>query len=158
MGAAHTAAAMTALFLGWAPPAAALALEGCVRVVKGWNGWEIRHRDLGHGRVAFAESWSAEGTYLDLIVTECDSGDTVRTRVREEMVKDRPAFNRTARGVEIVDRHARRSPALFSIDALAADLADVGEDTDVRRVPAEFCACAALYPELRGEKTAFEGV
>ena len=152
---AATACAMAVLAAG---PAPALALSDCVRVVRGWNGWETQHRDLGGGRVAFAERWSAEGTYLDVIVADCATGETVRSRVREEMVKPRPAFDRTAAALAVIDRHARRSPALFGIGALAEDLSDIGEDTAVQVDTAENCACAALYPELRGDKTAFEGV
>ncbi|MEM0936663.1 MAG: hypothetical protein AAF646_13810 [Pseudomonadota bacterium] len=157
MGAVRNILVASVLAVHGSASAVALTLEQCTRVVRGWNGWEIQHRDLGHGRVSYRESWNAEGIYLDLIVSDCASGETVRTRVREEMVKPRPAFDRTRRGLDVIDRHARRAPALFRISVLAEDLAAVGEDTVVTVAAMESCACAALYPEHRGPKTEFEG-
>ncbi|MEL6207224.1 MAG: hypothetical protein AAFR47_18185 [Pseudomonadota bacterium] len=132
-----------------------LALDDCIRVVRGWNGWEVGHRDLGAGRVAFAETWSAEGVYTDIYVSDCETGESLRTRTRQELMSEAPPFDRTRRAVEVVDRHARRHPALFGIDMLAEELSGIGEGTTTFVTPDELCACAAFYPELRGDRTPF---
>ncbi|MEO1677362.1 MAG: hypothetical protein AAFU80_04295 [Pseudomonadota bacterium] len=123
--------------------------------MRGWNGWEGGHRDLGAGRVAFAETWSAEGVYTDIYVSDCETGESLRTRTRQELMSDAPPFDRTRRAVEVVDRHARRHPALFGIDMLAEELSGIGEGTATFVTPDELCACAAFYPELRGDRTPF---
>ena len=136
---------------------ATVALEDCTRITRGWNGGEAGHRDLGAGRVAFGEWWSAEGVYTDLVVSDCASGESLRSRVRQENFSAALPYDRTDRAVAVVERHARRSPALFRIGALADDLGDIGEDTVIFVTDTEFCACAALYPGMRGDKTAYEG-
>lgn len=139
-----------------APPAAtALELEACDRTTHVSHGGEAGHRDLGAGRVAWAEWWSQEGVYLDYHVADCASGQALSTRVREERIKDR-VFDRSEAGLKIIDRHTRRDAALFSLRDLAADLKHTGEDITIRKMQADPCACAALYPDLQGARTPFE--
>lgn len=139
-----------------AAPVHALELAECDRTTHISHGGESHHRDLGHGRVAYAEWWSQEGVYLDLIVADCASGEKLMTRTREERIGPRPPFDRTAKAVEILDRQMRVSPALFSFVRLADAFKGTGRDIEIANLAAEPCACAALYPDMRGQRHAFE--
>lgn len=55
------------------------------------------------------------------------------------------------------DRHGCHAPALFRIGACAEALGDIGEVTALNVAGMEFCACAALSPEFRGDKEPYEG-
>lgn len=134
--------------LAMVAPASALTLEDCTRTTHVSHGGEAGHRDIGGARVAWAEWWSQEGVYLDLHVADCDTRQQLTTRVHEENVSDR-RFDRRDRAIEIVERHARRDPALFSLEALAGDLKHTGEDIRITQMTQEVCACAAAYPDTR---------
>ena len=137
-----------------ASPSIALTLADCTRVTHASHGGEARHVDLGADRVAWVSWWSQEGVFTDFHVAECDAGRALTTRAREENIKDR-WFNRTDAVSEILDRHIARAPALFSLEALAADLKTTGEDTRIEAMDQEPCACAAAYPDHRGGRLPF---
>lgn len=140
--------------LALATPVAALDVAQCTRTTHVSHGGEAMHRDLGEGRVAWAQWWSQEGEFLDAYVADCANARALTTRLREANVGDR-LFDRRDAGLEIIDRHTRRDPALFSLEALAADLEHTGEDIVISDMGMEPCACASLYPEMRGAMTPF---
>lgn len=133
----------------------AVTLAECDRTTHVSHGGETGHRDFGAGRVGFAEWWSQEGVFTDLVIADCGSGDFLRTRVREDSISDR-WFDRTDDAVAIIMTEMEAAPALFSFDRLARSLERVGRDMEIASNSAETCACAALYPELRGNKTPYE--
>ncbi|MEL6167989.1 MAG: hypothetical protein AAFR35_04815 [Pseudomonadota bacterium] len=135
-------------------PAGAVTLSDCDRTTHVSHGGEAGHRDFGAGRVAFAEWWSQEGIFTDLVVMDCATGRYLETRVREERIRDR-SFDRIDDAVDVLDRAMRTDPALFSFDRLARDLDRIGRDIVVTDADDETCACAALYPEMRGDKTPY---
>ena len=47
------------------------------------------------------------------------------------------------------------APALFSFERLAKALDRVGRDIEIATFSDEPCACAAAYPDLRGQKEPF---
>ncbi|MDJ0626951.1 MAG: hypothetical protein QNJ44_01725 [Rhodobacter sp.] len=149
--------AWAALFAaGLAVPAAALDLTDCDRTTHISHGGETGHRDLGAARVAFAEWWSQEGVYLDLVVADCSTGVALKTRTREERISPRPPFDRTDKAVRILNEQLAVSPSLFSFARLADALDGTGRDTEIAMLDAEPCACAALYPGLSGNRTPYE--
>ena len=134
--------------------AQALTAGECDRTTHISHGGETGHRDFGGNRVGYAEWWSQEGVYTDLVVMDCGSGAYLRTRVREERVSDRH-FDRTGKAVEVIERELAGAPALFSFTRLAAALDGTGRDIELATVVDETCACAAFYPDARGDKTPF---
>ena len=79
----------------------AVTLAECDRTTHVSHGGETGHRDFGAGRVGFAEWWSQEGVFTDLVIADCGSGDFLRTRVREDSISDR-WFDRTDDAVAII--------------------------------------------------------
>ncbi len=144
------------LLFGLAAPASALTLAECDRTTHVSHGGETGHRDLGHGRVAYAEWWSQEGVFLDLIIADCGTGQALSARTREERISERPPFDRTGKALKIIEDHLAASPALFSLTRLAGALERTGKDIEVAAMTDEPCACAALYPRLQGARAPFE--
>lgn len=138
-----------------AMPAAALTLADCDRTIYVSHGGERGHRDLGADRVIFAEWWSQEGVFVDLIVANCASGQQLRTRTREERISDRLPFDRTDKALGIIETELAGAPELFSLTRLARALEHTGEDIELAKLKAEPCACAAVYPDLRGNRAPF---
>ncbi|MEM9971390.1 MAG: hypothetical protein AAF762_09870 [Pseudomonadota bacterium] len=141
-----------------ATPLHALTPAECNRVTHISHAGESGHRDLGAGRVGYAEWWSQEGTYLDLVIADCNDGVFLRTRTQEERISDRPAFDRTDDALKIIEQELTASPSLFSFTRLADALKRTGRDIKVDQAGTESCACAAYYPDLRGDRAPFPGV
>ncbi|MDJ0638247.1 MAG: hypothetical protein QNJ20_05395 [Paracoccaceae bacterium] len=139
-----------------AVPAHALTLAECERVTHVSHGGESGHVDFGAGRVGWDDWWSQEGVYLDLLVAHCETGDVLRTRVLEERISPRPPFDRTNIVRKIIATEMAAAPALFSFERLAEAIHPKGRDIKLARLDAEPCACAALYPDLQGDKTPYE--
>ncbi|MEL7114716.1 MAG: hypothetical protein AAGP08_03855 [Pseudomonadota bacterium] len=133
----------------------ALDLAQCERVTHVYHGGEDRHRDLGEGRVSYMEWWSLEGVYTDLIIADCNNGQKLMTRTKEERISDRPPFDRTEKALTLLDQQMSVSPALFSLDRIADALKGTGRDIEIAALDDEPCACAALYPEMRGPRAPF---
>ncbi len=144
------------VLIGLAAPANALTLADCDRTTHISHGGETGHRDLGHGRVAYAEWWSQEGVYLDLIIADCGTGQALSTRTREERITERPPFDRTEKALAIIEDHLAASPALFSLPRLAKALERTGKDIEIAAMTDDPCACAALYPGLGGARAPYE--
>ncbi len=149
-------ATLTALVL--ASPALALTLEACTRTTHVSHGGEAGHRDLGEGRVAYAEWWSQEGVYLDYIVADCRAGEALRVRAREERISDRTSFDRRDDVEKVLATEFRAAPSLFSFERLALALKPAGQDINIAPMLEEPCACAAAYPQHLGTRTPFKGV
>ena len=151
----RTSASVLVLLL-WSGAASALVLEDCVRKTHPSHGGERAQQDFGAGWVGFTEWWSQEGVYTDLVVANCDTGETLRTRVREERITNRAPFDRTRLAQGVIARHMDSSPAFFDLNRLARDLGNTGKDIEIFASTQEHCACAALYPDLRADKAPFE--
>lgn len=139
-----------------AVPVVALTLDDCNRTIYVSHGGESDHRDLGAGRVTYVEWWSQEGVYTDVVLANCETATALTTRVREERISERAPFDVTKKALGIIETELTASPSLFSFENLADRLAGTGEDTKITMLTEEPCACAALYPELRGQMTPFE--
>lgn len=153
---------MTALAtaLTLAGPAAAdpLTLAACERTTHPSHGGERAHRDLGAGKVAWVGWWSQEGTYSDLHVADCASGQMLRARMAEERISARAPFDRRPLVAEVFERHTKASPAFFRLDRLAGDLKNIAEDIEITSLETDPCACAAAYPDHQGDRAAFGGL
>ncbi len=136
--------------------ASALTLAECDRTTHISHAGETAHVDYGAGRIGYAEWWSQEGVYRDLYVVDCETGAFLRTRTEEDRISDRLAFDRTSKVVGLIEVEMTSAHELFSFERLAERLDTVGRDIEIATLTTEPCGCAALYPELRGEKTAFE--
>lgn len=145
-----------ALCASFAMPAVAVTLAECDRTIYISHGGESMHRDLGAGRVEYVEWWSQEGVFNDVVLANCESGKFLRTRVREERISARAPFDVSKKARKLIDIELTASPALFSYERLADALKGTSRDTEIALLADEPCACAALYPELRGTKTPFE--
>lgn len=130
--------------------ASAAPLDDCWASIVGHDIIEENHTDLGLGYVAHIRKWSfpaefgTEGSRpfgAELVLTHCHSGEELSARYANA---DR-AF---ARVVE-EKMTSRTGAALAFFEATA-------ESTAFRIVDKEPCACAAAYPNLRGEKTPYE--
>ena len=135
--------------------ASALSLAECTRTTHISHGGEADHRDLGAGRVMWRDWWSQEGTATGFAIVECDSGATLRFRTAEENMGPRLPFDRTAKALAILARFESTARAFAGLERIAADLKGVARDIDIMTLDAEPCACAAAYPDRRGDKTEF---
>ena len=143
------------LFALCAGPVSALTLAECTRTTHISHGGEARHVDYGNGRVGYVDWWSQEGVFTDVVIMACDTGAFLKTRVREERVTDR-WFDRREAAAEIIETAMKSAPSLFSFATLERSLKGVGRDTVIATATQETCACAAAYPDMRGEKAPYE--
>lgn len=149
-----TSARAAFVLLATAGPGVALDIADCTRVIHVSHGGEAGHMDMGNGWTAWTEWWSQEGVYSDLKVTQCAEGRQLTARLREERIRDR-AFDRRRAGQDAFERYMGRAPAFWRMEDLQMTLNDAGGDTRIDDIREETCACAALYPEARGELTPF---
>ena len=143
------------LAAGLAAPAQALSLGDCTRVTHVSHGGEADHVDLGEGRVMWRDWWSQEGSSTDFTIVDCSPGQALSFRTAEENMNARAPFNRTEDAMGIVARHETGSRVFATLDRMAVDLKKIARDVTVETVTEETCACAALYPDARGDKTEF---
>ncbi|MEE4189414.1 MAG: hypothetical protein V2I76_13320 [Roseobacter sp.] len=144
------------LFAMAATPAMALTLGECTRVTHVSHGGEADHVDLGEGRVMWREWWSQEGSSTDILISDCAPGEVLRFRTAEENMSARAPFDRTEDAMRVVARHETGSRVFATLARMSADLEKIARDVVVRVSPQETCACAAVYPQLRGQKQAFQ--
>lgn len=136
--------------------AQALTLQDCTRTTHISHGGEADHVDLGEGRVMWRDWWSQEGTYSDYIVADCGPGEALRFRTAEEGVSDRLAFDRTTEALKIITDMEAGTRAFATLERMAEAVSREARDVMVKATTEEPCACAAAYPDLRGDKTAFD--
>ena len=139
-----------------AAPASALTLAECQRITHVSHGGVAGHVDYGAGRVGWVNWWSQEGVFTDLTVADCRTGEFLKTRVREDNISSRPPFDRRETVRAIIETEMTGAPTLFSFQRLREAIHPKGKDIEVAVAIAEPCACAAAYPELRGDKTPYE--
>ncbi|WP_299296668.1 hypothetical protein [uncultured Tateyamaria sp.] len=145
-------AAVVALIGG---QAIALTLIDCDRTTHISHGGEADHVDLGEGRVMWRDWWSQEGTATSFTVVDCGPGTALTFRAAEDNMGTRLPFDRTDKALAVIKRHESGARAFATFDRMAADLDGIARDIDIITLDAEPCACAALYPEARGDKTEF---
>ncbi|MEM7489406.1 MAG: hypothetical protein AAF390_09815 [Pseudomonadota bacterium] len=143
-----------ALLFATTGPAIALDLAECTRITNPSHGGEARHRDVGAEWTAWIEWWSQEGVFTDLKVADCGDHRLLTARLREENIKDRQ-FDRRRAGQEAFERYIGRSAAFYALADLAEALDGTARDIRIEDMTAEACACAAAYPETRGDLDAF---
>ena len=138
-----------------ANPAVALSLAECDRTTHISHGGEADHVDLGEGRVMWRDWWSQEGTATSFTLVDCAPGTALMFRTQEENMGDRLPFDRTEKALVVIDRHESGARIFATFDRMAADLKGIARDIEIKTLNAEPCACSALYPETRGDKTVF---
>ena len=146
-------AASFAVLLGTG--AHALTLADCTRTTHISHGGQADHMDLGEGRVIWREWWSQEGTATTFVLMDCGSGEVLSARAAEENMGRRTAFDRTDDVMAVLDRHQSGARGFATFARIADDLDNVARDVMVTTQMQESCACAAAYPELRGDKMEF---
>ncbi|MEM6308943.1 MAG: hypothetical protein AAF754_02745 [Pseudomonadota bacterium] len=146
------------LLIAIAGPLAAITPEACKRTTHISHGGEIFHRDLGEGRVIWLDWWGQEGTYHELVLVECASGETLRFRTHEHNIAGTREYHRTERAWDVVQEAHEGSRVFATLPRIAEAVkeARVAENIALTTTQIETCACAAFYPDQRGEKTAFE--
>ena len=99
--------------------------------------------------------WSQEGAAKTIVLVDCATGATLSALTSEENMGPRPAFDRTEDAYAIIESHHSGARAFATFERMAGDLAAIARDVEITMNTAETCACAAVYPELRGTKTEF---
>ena len=135
--------------------AVALTLTECDRTTHISHGGEADHRDLGEGRVMWRDWWGREGAAASFARVECMRGAALGGRGQGEGVGARLPFDKTNKALAILERHENGARAFATFERIAADLKGTARDITITALDAEPCACAALYPEARGDKTEF---
>ncbi|WP_415402589.1 hypothetical protein [Tateyamaria sp. SN3-11] len=135
--------------------ALALSLTDCDRTTHISHGGETAHMDLGEGRVMWRDWWSQEGTATSFSVVDCAPGMALTFRTAEDNMGTRLPFDRTDKALAVIDHHESGARAFATFERMAADLDGIARDIDIITLDAEPCACAALYPDARGNKTEF---
>ena len=100
--------------------------------------------------------WSQEGTATSFAIVDCGPGAALTFRTAEDNMGARLPFDKTTKALAIVDRHQGGARAFATLDRIAADLDGTAKDIEITTLDAEPCACAALYPDARGDKTEFK--
>lgn len=136
--------------------AVALSLTDCDRTTHISHGGEADHVDLGQGRVMWRDWWSQEGTATSFVLVDCAPGAALTFRTAEENMGNRLPFDRTEKALAVIQRHESGDRAFATFARMAADLDGIARDIEITTLTQEPCACAALYPEARGDKTAFK--
>ncbi len=143
-----------AVFLA-AQPAQALSLAECTRTTHISHGGEAQHRDMGAGRVMWLDWWSQEGTAKTLVLSDCAGGETLRLRTQEENMGTRLPFDRTDKALKAIEEAHQADRVFATLPRVAEAVDKNARDAELSRTTHEFCACAALYADLRGDKTPF---
>ncbi len=151
--AARIAAAGLALLASGA--AQALSIEDCTRVTHISHGGEADHIDLGEGRVIWRDWWSQEGSATDITVMDCAPGNALRFRAAEENMNARFPFDRVDDALKVIATHESGARVFATLERMADDLSSFTRDVRIETLSDETCACAAFYPETRGDKTEF---
>ncbi|MEP1537563.1 MAG: hypothetical protein ABJQ34_16440 [Paracoccaceae bacterium] len=134
----------------------AIALADCTRTTHVSHGGEADHSDLGDGRVMWRNWWSQEGTATNYSIVDCAPGAALMFRTAEERMNTRLPFERTNKALKVVERHETGARAFATFERIATDLKSIARDIEIKTLDAEPCACAALYPDSRGNKTEFK--
>ncbi|MFL4470848.1 hypothetical protein ACERZ8_13495 [Tateyamaria armeniaca] len=135
--------------------AVALSLTDCDRTTHISHGGEADHVDLGQGRVMWRDWWSQEGTATSFSIVDCAPGTALTFRTQEDNMGRRLPFDRTDKALAVIERHEAGARAFATLDRMATDLDNIARDIAITTLEAEPCACAALYPDARGDKTEF---
>ncbi len=143
------------LLVALAAPAQALSLGDCTRVTHISHGGEADHVDLGEGRVMWRDWWSQEGSATEIVLMDCAAGKMLRLRTAEENMNARPAFDRTDDAMAVIARHETGARVFATLERMAKELKEFTRDVAVTHEARESCACAALYPAMRGTREAF---
>lgn len=149
-----SALALGAALIG-AGGAQALALAECTRVTHVSHGGEAGHRDLGEGVVAWANWWSQEGVQETLVLADCHAGKMLSVVTRSENMNREVPFDRTERAVEAIETMSA-SPVMRGFAQISERLEGMHLAPETTALTTEPCACAALYPDARGDRPAFE--
>ncbi|MCV3272458.1 hypothetical protein [Roseobacter sinensis] len=148
-----------ALALGFAllvsTPLHALSVEDCTRVTHISHGGEADHIDLGEGRVMWRDWWSQEGSATDITVMDCGPGAALTFRAAEENMNARFPFNRVEDALKVIATHESGARVFATLERMAEELKAFTRDVRIETRHGETCACAAFYPETRGDKTEF---
>jgi hypothetical protein len=99
------------------------------------------HRDLGNGHISYAVRFVDTGSGW-VIVSSCRSGLTLEIDYSGSGRRSVQAF---------VTRAAEASQGI-TLAAIQKHFLGLGVETGISTVKVEHCACAALYPELKGDK------
>lgn len=134
----------------------ALTLQECDRVTHVSHGGEADHSDLGDGRVMWRDWSSQEGSATSFEIVECGTGAALLLRTAEENMGTRLPFDRTDKALDVIARHEAGARAFATFERMAGDLDGIARDIRITTLTEEPCACAALYPEMLGDKTPFE--
>lgn len=146
----------TLLLTALASPVSALTLGECTRVTHVSHGGEADHVDLGDGRVMWRDWWSQEGSSTDIRIVDCAPGEMLTARVAEENMTARLPFDRREDALSVIARHESGARVFATLNRIGDDLQGIARDVEIATFDTEPCACAAVYPALRGNKTAFE--
>ncbi len=149
-----SALALSAALIGTSG-AQALTLAECTRVTHVSHGGEAGHRDLGQGVVAWANWWSQEGVQETLVLADCRAGEMLSVVTRSENMNRALPFDRTDRAVDAIDSMSA-SPVMRGFAQIAQRLEGMHLAPEITALTTEPCACAVLYPALRGDRPAFE--
>lgn len=139
----------------FANSAAAIALPDCTRTTHISHGGEAFHRDMGEGRVMWLDWWSQEGSAHDIKIMECGSGEVLSFRTHEDNMNARPPFHKTEQLVKVVEDQHQGARVFATLERIAGAVSKSARDVVIKLDTRESCACAALYPELRGDKAEF---
>ena len=139
----------------FASPVQAFTLADCTRVTHISHGGEAGHRDFGGGVVGWANWWSQEGVEDVILLADCGEGRVLRTVTRSENMAPGVPFDRTDRALAVIEPMLA-SPVMRGFEQIEDRLTDLRLDPRLEPLTTEPCACAVAYPELRGDRPAFE--
>jgi len=98
----------------------------------------------------------SHGGEADHEIVECGTGAALLLRTAEENMGTRLPFDRTDKALDVIARHEAGARAFATFERMAGDLDGIARDIRITTLTEEPCACAALYPEMLGDKTPFE--
>ncbi|MEL7459417.1 MAG: hypothetical protein AAFX45_14540 [Pseudomonadota bacterium] len=142
------------LFSLLAGQASALTLEACTRPVA-IHGEEYGHTDLTGGLVLWGQRWTNEGAADDLHMVDCQTGDALTARMMSRGMSEIIPYDRRAQAGQALQTLLAGSVAFLNLDRAQGALEGARVPVERSTLRDEPCACAALYPDDRGNRFPF---
>ena len=133
----------------------AMTLDACARPIA-THGEEYGHTDLTGGLVLWGERWSNQGFYEDIHMANCQTGEALTGRMVSQGMREAIPYDRRAQAGEALQTLLAGSVAFLNLDRAETALDSVRVPVERTVLRDEPCACAALYPEERGDRFPFQ--
>lgn len=113
------------------------------------------HRDIGGGFVTYEQSYLGQNSgSKQHVIENCATGDRVLTVMIDHVGGGQDRTETVRKEFETM----LRSPDAFDPDSVRQRMRGLGAKSENSKWDRQSCACAAAYPEMRGDKETYKKV